>query len=198
MSVVAEKKEAAFGIDQGRRKLHIAGRSNKDEKKCKKEIEIEKKVASFKGSFSREVTESYRWKEYVGDGRYVGGYIGNSSRSPRRDKILEKILREQGLGAEGIACWLSSTQGRHMMNDDVDTIKAFEKRARKYTKGAFWSVTIWSHPDNIGSLASRCDIENKIIAAAKAELQEETKWRSCFEKRLSGKRLSKKRVKRIR
>lgn len=179
MPAVAEKKETRFGGSQGKRRVRVAGTITRAEKRTEKQERLER----LKGSFSKEVTESYRWKQYVGNGLHVGGYIGSLLRSPRRDKILEKILREHGLGVEGIPYWLSSTQARHMMNDSVDTIKAFEKRAREYTKDAFWSVLIWGHPDNYGSLASQYEIENKIIAAAKEELKREGRRQAWLKKK---------------
>jgi hypothetical protein len=71
-------------------------------------------------------------------------------------------LREQGLGNEGAAYWLTSGHGRHLMDDVSDNMKNFKKRVDDYTKNAFVNVTVWSHPDHIGSLDSTLKLNEKI------------------------------------
>lgn len=107
------------------------------------------------GGFSKNVATHNIFKDYAAS-PFCAGYIGSSSRTIERDKLLEKILREQGLGDGGIACWLTSGHGRHLM-DDVNrrtTPVEFSARAHDFTKNAFINVTIWSHPDHTGFLDS--------------------------------------------
>ena len=54
------------------------------------------------------------------------------------------------------------------MMDNVDrktSERAFRKRVKDYTKNAFIKVTIWSHPDHGGSLASTLALYDKLKEA---------------------------------
>lgn len=108
----------------------------------------------YQGGFSKEVYGTTTFMRHI-SGSMVGGYIGASNRTKKRDAILEKVLRATGLGNDGIASWLASKGGRHLMdhveNDTSD--QTFTKLAKKYTQSAFKDVAIWSHPDHGGSLA---------------------------------------------
>jgi hypothetical protein len=115
--------------------------------------------SSYQGGFSDEVANSYRFKDYVegyaelsretGKRHKPGGYIGDPDRTPERDKMLEGYLRRQGLGSNGIADWLASTNGRHLMDDvEDDTSESkFRKLCRNCTEHAFLDVMKWNHPD---------------------------------------------------
>ena len=126
------------------------------------------KGRKFKGGFSDEVFESYEFQNYVtnSDGEtkeYTCGYIGAFNRTVSRDKIVEQALRDTGLGDNGIACWLTSTDGRHLMDDPAKNLKEFKKRVTDYVKGAFENVTVWGHPDHEGTLASTIELRKKIF-----------------------------------
>lgn len=122
---------------------------------------MSKSKKALKGGFSDEVTNSLHWKRYTSSS-VVGGYIGTSGRSPRRDQIVERLLREQDLGPEAISNWLSSTDARHLLSNPGRNLKEFEKRAREYTKDAFLKILVWSHPDHTGMLASTIKLEELI------------------------------------
>ena len=94
-------------------------------------------------------------KDFVAHGG--GGYVGSSNRTPEIDKALEKALRGTGLKDGGIALWLTSTSGRHMM-DDTKNIGAKIKEA---AKSAFKDVAVWAHPDHEGSMASSKELHEK-------------------------------------
>jgi hypothetical protein len=114
--------------------------------------------------FSDDVFNSRTFQDYIKE-RAPGGYLGSGTRNAAYDQELEKLLRQTGLRAEGIATWLTSSTARHMMDnvtrtmgrswDDVEgRIKAFVKVAKEYTKNAARDVAAWSHPDHSGNLAS--------------------------------------------
>ena len=87
----------------------------------------------FKGGFSDGLFNSENFQDYIKSG-FVFGYIGSFSRKPGFDRIIEKGLRDEGLNDEGIATWLTSTNGRHIM-DSVEnkTTKAqFSKDMKKF------------------------------------------------------------------
>lgn len=115
--------------------------------------DTEKKPLSFQGGLSRDVAKHWRFRQYVSSGR-PAGYIGNGNRTRGRDIVLENMLRKRGLGDGAIADWLTSNDGRHLM-DDVDqkmTNKAFMHHARPYVERAFIMEFVWNHPDQGGNL----------------------------------------------
>lgn len=125
----------------------------------------------FKGGFSEDVFNARNFQSYIESG-HVCGYIGDGHRTIRRDKLIEQALRATGLGNEGIATWLTSGDGRHMM-DNVErktTEAEFSKLCQDHCNYAFQKVTIWSHPDHQGNLKSSNDIAAKIYAAFKGAL----------------------------
>ena len=127
-----------------------------------KETQYAKLPQGQQGGLSADVTLSNKFNEYT-RGVAVFGYIGSSGRTTTRDEILENELREQGLGGEGIATWLTSTVARHLM-DPVDKNMSdtdFRKRVKEYTKNAFKDVAIWSHPDFQGTLGSSIGLKKK-------------------------------------
>lgn len=121
----------------------------------------------WQGGFSKAVNDSYPFQEYVKHGNCCFGYIGSYNRTPGRDKALETILRNTGLGDAGIATWLTSTSGRHLMDDVVKTttLAKFKKRAKDSCLHAFQQVTVWSHPDHEGSFASTEKLKGAIRKA---------------------------------
>jgi len=109
------------------------------------------------GGFSDEVFNNYYLQDYMKG--IPCGYIGSSYRKAWADKLVEKALRDSGLGPRGIAVWLTSTSGRHL----ADNIRRghyldFEKHVNSATGNAFLDVTVWKHPDHEGSLASTLKI----------------------------------------
>ena len=117
----------------------------------------------FKGGFSDAVFKTDQFQKYAG-GYNVCGYLGSSQRTKERDIYLESFLSQEGLGPNGIAVWLSSGDGRHLM-DSVEyttTQKEFEEQVNNYCSGAFVSVTVWSHPDHTGFLGSSVKLRKLI------------------------------------
>jgi hypothetical protein len=114
------------------------------------------RVLNYKGGLSDGVSNSYHFQKYT-KSECVGGYYGSGDRTDKRDQIIEKYLREeQGLGDEGISHWLSSGNSRHFMHnvDYKTTQKEFKELVKEYAGQAFLEVTLWSHPDHTGFLAS--------------------------------------------
>ncbi len=129
-------------------------------------------LKKYKGGFSKEVTESFNFKEYTleKDGhpkKAICGYIGCLERTKKRDKIVEEHLRKQGLGDEGIACWLTSTAGRHLMDNVYrkTSLEMFAKIVFESTKDAFINITVWNHPDHEGSWDSTQKLKQKLFNA---------------------------------
>lgn len=125
-----------------------------------------KELRKFQGGLSEGVFLSHEFQRYVSQagGKFVAGYLGDSTRSAARDRFVELALRRTGLGDNGVACWLTSTAGRHMM-DDVPrgAGSLFKAHVLKWTKNAFREVTIWSHPDHRGSAADSARLAEKIF-----------------------------------
>ena len=136
---------------------------NKNQVVIKPSFCVSKQIIK-RGGFSDEVWNSYELQNYLKRGLYVFGYIGSCSRTNKRDKILEEALKNEGLGHSGIAVWLTSTDGRHLMDDTYKETsnKDFKKRVSEYVKDAFIRVTIWSHPDHRQTLGSAQEILRKI------------------------------------
>ena len=132
------------------------------------------KKLSYQGGLSAPVAAHRRFRKYVRAATYApplrvmpGGYVGSGSRTAARDRVVERALRAEGLGDGGVACWLTSTSGRHLM-DDVSrrtTAAEFEKRVADYTAGAFLKIAAWEHPDHDGSAASTRRIIEKLRSA---------------------------------
>jgi hypothetical protein len=118
------------------------------------------------GGFSDEVWNSNRLQSYLKG--CPGGYIGSSDRKGKAwaDKMVEKALRETGLKAEGIGCWLTSTAGRHLADHIDKDKKAFESVVKSYTKGAFQDVAAWEHPDHNGTLKSTIELKKLLTSQA--------------------------------
>jgi len=119
-------------------------------------------IKKYKGGLSLEVIKSRVVQRYCMSDNPCG-YIGSSSRTKWHDKVIEVKLREEGLGSEGIGVWLTSTSGRHLMDNPEK--RKFEDRVGDYCKNAFVEVTIWSHPDHTGMLSSSEILRKKIKQA---------------------------------
>jgi hypothetical protein len=129
------------------------------------EFKAFRRARRWQGGLSLEVVASPEFIQYAARAKGVFGYIGASERTPERDRIVEELLRATGLGANGLASWLSSGNGRHLMDDPGESIAEFRKRAKDYTKRAFLQVAIWSHPDHGGMMRSSLELEKKLRAA---------------------------------
>jgi hypothetical protein len=116
------------------------------------------------GGLSDKVVNSYRFKKYTEGPFGVHGYLGSSLRTKRRDEIVEKELQNVGLGAEGIAFWLTSVDARNMMNEVTfkTSQRDFRVHVKEYVKDAFIKVTIWGHPDHQGTIGSTNKLFKKI------------------------------------
>jgi hypothetical protein len=125
-----------------------------------------KTVVGHMGGLSASVALSPEFYDYTKRGSCFG-YIGSSCRTAALDKVIEQILRDRGLDSNGIACWLTSTSVRHLM-DGVDrktSLKQFEKRVFEYTMEAMVEVAVWSHPDHCGSYASTLELRDKLATS---------------------------------
>lgn len=127
------------------------------------------KSLKFRKGLSNEVFFSYKAVEYLSGNEYPCGYFGACGRTPWKDKIVESLLREQGLGDEGIACWLSSGSARHLMDDGeyINIPTKFKKHVAGYVSGAFMDVLVWSHPDHNGFLDSSIRLRAAVMAISK-------------------------------
>jgi hypothetical protein len=137
------------------------------------------KSKNYQGGFSDEVAQSYRFKDYVegyaelsrktGTRYRPGGYIGDPDRTPERDRMLEGYLRRRGLGPNGVADWLASTHGRHMMAgvEETTSESKFRRVCRDATANAFLDVTFWNHPDG-GGVATHAELMKRMRAALDA------------------------------
>ena len=117
---------------------------------------MEKEKNKIKGGFSDEVFASGELQSYLERGRPLFGYIGAEERTKRFDKALEAMLRQEGLGYNGIGEWLTSTSGRYCADDLYRGMTDIQLEAalRGYTENAFLEVMIWNHPDHQGTLGS--------------------------------------------
>jgi len=116
----------------------------------------------YKGGLSDEIAQTQHYLEYI-RASTPSGYYGTSNRTPEIDKMVEESLREKGLGNNGIAYWLTSSSARHMMDDMPDKNQAkIKERIDDYTRDAFKNVTVWSHPDHGGTLASTGEFYRKM------------------------------------
>lgn len=139
-------------------------------------------VTKWKKGLSDDVVFTEEFIDYTENREHPFGYIGSSNRTPERDKILEDLLRDQGLDGGGIAIWMTSGDGRHLM-DDVDkntTSAQFKKRAKEYTHGAFEDVLLWSHPDADGGHDTKVKIGQKVYDYYKEKVMKNEGLRNDF------------------
>lgn len=67
----------------------------------------------------------------------TAGYIGADERTYETDKLVVSELKKKGLTDEEIAVWLTSGDGRHLMDNFS------KKNLREYSKFAKAQVTKW-------------------------------------------------------
>src|SRR5579872_1292546 len=124
--------------------------------------EVKAEIFKFQGGFSDNVAWNEDFHRYVSSG-HPCGYIGSEGRSKARDRVVEIALKATGLGDRGTAVWLTSTSGRHLMDDPPrGSGDAFQAYVVDYVSDAFRQVTIWSHPDHGGSAKSTEELRKKI------------------------------------
>ena len=92
---------------------------------------------------SNEVWNQPRLQNYIKSGGAFG-YIGAVNRTLLSDKKIENALRQKGLNDKEIAIWLTSTSGRHLMDEKLLT----EKRAKEYAKHARQELIKWGESEN--------------------------------------------------
>lgn len=109
-----------------------------------KKIGGEKMVKVKRGGISKNVWNTQYMQDYISTG-YACGYIGSYARNNARDIIIEEVLREHKIDNEGIAMWLSSSCGRHFMDnvDENTSILKFLKLSKNDTKTSPNYVKQW-------------------------------------------------------
>jgi hypothetical protein len=114
----------------------------------------------FQGGFSDELFNTEKLKNYIGDGKGVFGWIGSTCRKTEHDKVIEKGLRERHLSLDKIACWLTSTDGRHFSEHLTwkDTLKEEKKEIKKNLNRIFNLALIYSSDRHEGNLKSTNEI----------------------------------------
>jgi hypothetical protein len=117
---------------------------------------------SKKGGFSDAVYNSRAFQDYIKNPT-VAGYIGSSSRTPYIDKYVERKLRSLGMGPNAIAIWLTSTSGRHMMDDvsPKDKVGKLGLKMNESLKSAPLEVVVWTDPEHDGTLGSSHKLREK-------------------------------------
>ena len=99
-------------------------------------------VLAAAGGLPDNIVNTAEFIDYAKSGGACG-YIGSSGRTSKRDIIVAKVLAGTGMGSNGIACWLSSGDGRYMMDDPPKGHgEAFIKYVKGYTSNAAKSVAI--------------------------------------------------------
>ena len=125
--------------------------------------------SEYQGGFSNDVFNDPELKRYVGYGS-PSGYIGHICRTVELDKILEREFLKYtpevdlGLNMESLlACWLTSTDGRHFGNslEDLDIHEQITK-IKSYLPNLYHQALIYTQKDHKGTLASTIDIEEKL------------------------------------
>jgi hypothetical protein len=102
----------------------------------------------YKGGLSEGIINSNVFRGYAVPGTGVFGYIGSWKRNASRDRVVEQVLRDQGLSDEGIATWLTSGDGRRMMDDPPRGSGAeFKAHVESYTKNAKANALKWTVED---------------------------------------------------
>lgn len=133
---------------------------------------------TLQGGFSNAVWWSESMKRYTTHNPVlpIGGYIGGTQRTTERDVMLEDALAKTGLGAEGTAFWLTSTDARHLLDgvDNTTTKSEFRDHIARYTKTALIDVAVWSNPDHRGTWASSRKIKDMLRMAFSRKVQPES------------------------
>lgn len=114
-----------------------------------------RKSRKYHGGFSDFVYNHPLFISYCGNKFGPCGYFGTSGRNIGKDKIIEGILIWRGLSVNQIVSWLTSTDGRHLMDGDTPVSQGiFYRYATEYTKDALEKVTVWDHPEHNGTFES--------------------------------------------
>lgn len=75
----------------------------------------------------------------------VFGYVGNSQRTLRTDRILMQEFKQAQVPSDIVAEWLTSTSGRHVMDEDTSHMSdvALREHFRKWVSHAALEVAKW-------------------------------------------------------
>lgn len=122
-----------------------------------------KRARKFLGGFSEYVFTN-AFIVYAGSKFGPFGYLGSSRRTAWKDQIIERALIAKGLDLEKLISWLTSTEGRHMM-DELGSIRskaAFEVSVQAAFCGVLERVTCWSHPEHCGSYGDSVRLHKKL------------------------------------
>ena len=111
----------------------------------------ERNLKSRKGGFSSFITEHPTFISYCSS-EFCCGYFGSRGRRKWKDQMLEERLIQLGLTVDQVVAWMTSTHGRHMMDDgdDLNNRLLFKNHMIEYTKDALEDTTVWAHPEHTG------------------------------------------------
>lgn len=120
------------------------------------------------GGFSPELLNEPQLKAYVDRGRGVFGYIGHSARRFKTDAYLEKTFmalkpKSPDVNLRALlACWLTSSDGRHFGDslEDLSYVEAF-KRIKASVQGMFDIAVIYSDKEHRGTWKSTQELKKK-------------------------------------
>lgn len=121
-------------------------------------------TADYKGGFSDEVFHTDKLLNYIGDGKCVYGWMGDSQvRTPELDKVIEKGFTERGLTPEQMYSWLSSSNGRHFA-DNLTFYETEQERIEQIEANlnSFYNkCIIYDSPEHQGTLYSTNELYAK-------------------------------------
>lgn len=146
-------------------------RSKRREEKIQKERGIvnwkyyeERTTADYQGGFSDDVFNSELLLNYIGDGRFVHGWIGDSeTRRAEHDKTIEEGLRKRGLSPEQMYNWISSSDGRHFAESlcDFEILEEQIEEIEKNLNRIYNCCLIYGSPEHEGTYDSTLDIRER-------------------------------------
>jgi len=99
------------------------------------------------GGISDAVWNSKHLKQYRKGMAF--GYVGSFGRTIKLDKYVEKKLRSLGMGPNAIGIWMTSSNGRHMMDNPHS-----KSWIDSYLKDAHIHVCVWQDKLHDGTLAA--------------------------------------------
>jgi hypothetical protein len=142
----------------------------KTKDKPKEKSILDDKVAvqrarAYLGGFSEFMLTSEYFVQYCGGSMFRPfGYYGSSGRTKWKDAMLERRLISLGLDLQKIVEWLTSGDGRHMMDDggSIRSAVKFERHMKNYTANALENTTIWQNKAHEGSMRSTFSLRAKL------------------------------------
>lgn len=119
---------------------------------------------SFQGGFSPEVINVKPLKDYIGDGKGVFGWIGNScTRRAEHDKVIEAGLKKRGLSPKQMYNWISSSDGRHFA-ESLSSFNFLEEQLEEIEKNLnriYNLCLIYGCPEHGGTYDSTEEIRER-------------------------------------